>query len=50
MGSQISKDIQYTYTSLSDNEKDSLRNSTILITGACGFLGDYFLRFFQQMG
>jgi len=50
MDSQISKDIQYTYTSLSDNEKHSLRNSTILITGACGFLGYYFLRFFQQMG
>jgi UDP-glucuronate decarboxylase len=35
---------------ISDSEKNKLRNATVLITGACGFLGYYFLHFFKQIG
>jgi UDP-glucuronate decarboxylase len=47
---QLNEDIHYTYSKLSDREKNDLKNSTVLITGACGFLGYYFLHFFKQMG
>jgi UDP-glucuronate decarboxylase len=47
---QLYKDIQHTCTGLSPAEVDALKNATILITGACGFLGYYFLHFFKQTG
>ncbi|MDR1984198.1 MAG: NAD-dependent epimerase/dehydratase family protein [Prevotellaceae bacterium] len=47
---QLYKDIQHTYAGLSPAEKKALKNATILITGACGFLGYYFLHFFRQTG
>jgi UDP-glucuronate decarboxylase len=50
MNNQLYEDINYTYNKLSDKERNALKNSTILITGACGFLGYYFLRFFKQTG
>ncbi|MHB9292363.1 NAD-dependent epimerase/dehydratase family protein [Hollandina sp. SP2] len=50
MSNQLHKDIHYTYHKLSDKDRHALKNSTILVTGACGFLGYYFLHFFRQMG
>jgi UDP-glucuronate decarboxylase len=47
---QLCEDIQHTYSGLSSAEKQALKNATILITGACGFLGYYFLHFFKQVG
>jgi UDP-glucuronate decarboxylase len=49
-GNQLYEDVRYTYSKLSDREKDGLKDSTVLITGACGFLGYYFLHFFKQAG
>jgi len=49
IGPQLKKDILHTFTSLSEREKDILKNATILITGACGFLGYYFLHFFKYV-
>jgi UDP-glucuronate decarboxylase len=47
---QIKKDILHTHAALSKNEIEKLRGSVLLITGACGFLGYYFLRFFKELG
>jgi UDP-glucuronate decarboxylase len=47
---QLQKDILHTAAMLSREEKAKLQNAVILITGACGFLGYYFLRFFQHLG
>lgn len=41
-------DLEYTLNSLRDEEQKKLQNSTILITGCAGFLGYYYLRFFQR--
>ena len=49
MGEQLKSDISHTFSSLSQKEKDALKNAVILVTGACGFLGYYFLHFFEQM-
>ena len=48
------EDLQYIYNHLSDEEKLRLKDATILITGCGGFLGYYFMHFFeafeQQLG
>ena len=41
----LKKDLEYTFSKLSDKEKGKLFNSTILITGAAGFLGFYYVHF-----
>lgn len=41
-------DLDYTFNKLSSDEKEKLCNSTILITGFAGFIGYYFMRFFQH--
>ena len=42
----LAEDLDYTFSKLTDQEKEKLSNSTILITGCAGFLGYYYLRFF----
>lgn len=42
-----SEDMEYIYKHLSLEEKEKMRNSTILITGCAGFLGYYFMNFFE---
>lgn len=48
------EDLKYIYNHLSDREKTKLKDATILITGCGGFLGYYFMHFFeafeQQLG
>ncbi len=41
----ILEDLTRIYNGLSDNEKNKLSNSTILITGCAGFLGFYIINF-----
>jgi len=48
IASQLNKDIIHTLSALSCDEKSKLKDAIILITGACGFLGYYFMHFFQQ--
>ena len=50
IGSQFKKDILHTRASLSNAEAEKLKGAVILITGACGFLGYYFLNFFKETG
>lgn len=45
---QLEKDLAYTYECLSEEEKNKLKNGTILITGCAGFLGFYFVHFFYH--
>jgi len=45
---QLKSDISHTFSGLSQRERDALKDAVILITGACGFLGYYFLHFFKQ--
>ena len=42
----LKKDLEYTYGKLTEIEKKKLSNSSILITGAAGFLGFYYAHFF----
>ena len=44
----MENDLQYTFSKLSDKEKDKLNGSKILITGCAGFLGYYYLKFFSR--
>ncbi|MBO4659706.1 MAG: NAD-dependent epimerase/dehydratase family protein [Prevotella sp.] len=44
----LSNDINYTLGKLSENERTRLKDSTVLITGCAGFLGYYFMHFFDQ--
>lgn len=44
----VSNDTQFIFDSLSDDEKNRLKGSVILITGCGGFLGYYFMHFFSQ--
>jgi len=51
LNTQLQQDLKYTYSKLSSDEREKLSGSTILITGAAGFLGYYlthFLAFFQD--
>lgn len=41
------EDMYYIYEHLSDEERGKFRDSTILITGCGGFLGYYFMNFFE---
>jgi len=47
---QLQNDILHTQMTLSKEETGKFKDSVILITGACGFLGYYFLNFFKQTG
>lgn len=47
MNNILESDLEYTYSHLSEKEKGKLANSTILITGCGGFLGQYHLSFFE---
>lgn len=42
------EDLEYIYDNLSESEKDKFKDSTILITGCGGFLGYYFMHFFEK--
>lgn len=42
------KDMEYIKSKLTKEEKDKFNNSTILITGCGGFLGYYFMNFFNK--
>ncbi len=44
----IQKDFDHTLNGLSMGEREKLQDSTILITGCGGFLGYYFMRFFNE--
>lgn len=41
-------DLDYTFHNLSNEEQEKLYGATILITGCGGFLGQYYLSFFQK--
>ena len=43
----LEKDFVHTYEGLTSQERERLSGSTILITGCGGFLGYYFMRFFN---
>ena len=43
----LKEDIDYTFNRLSDVERVKFKDSTILITGCGGFLGYYFMHFFD---
>ena len=42
------EDLKYIFENLSESEKDKFKDSTILITGCGGFLGYYFMHFFEK--
>jgi UDP-glucuronate decarboxylase len=42
----LAEDMEYIFKSLSEKEKDKLKNSKVLITGCAGFLGYYLMNFF----
>ena len=44
----MKEDLKYTLSKLSEEEKLKLKDSTILITGCAGFLGYYYLKFFNE--
>ncbi len=46
--SVLRKDFEHTLNGLSAVEREQLKDSTILITGCGGFLGYYFMRFFED--
>lgn len=45
MNTQLSNDLQHTYDSLTPSEREKLSGSSILLTGAAGFLGYYLTQF-----
>ena len=47
MSQILNEDLEYTLSRLTDTERHKLSGSTILLTGCSGFLGYYFLHFFQ---
>lgn len=42
------EDLKYIYDNLSGDEKEKFKDSTVLITGCGGFLGYYFMHFFDE--
>lgn len=54
MNKQLREDLDYTYEKLSQEEREQLCGSTILLTGGAGFLGFYLMQFFcrfrQELG
>jgi len=47
MNSILKEDIEYIYINL-EKERAKFKNSNVFITGCCGFLGYYFLHFFNK--
>ena len=50
MNSILERDLDYSFHNLSSEELRKLYGTTILITGCGGFLGQYYLSFFQKYG
>jgi UDP-glucuronate decarboxylase len=46
----LKEDIRHTMRALNREELRKLKGASLLITGACGFLGYYLLSFFQESG
>ena len=46
----LNEDLEYVWNALSLEEKGKLTNSTILLTGCGGFLGQFYLAFFEKSG
>ena len=44
----LEKDLKHTYDKLSEEERSRLHGSTILMTGCAGFIGYYYMKFFQK--
>ena len=44
----LNEDLEYVWNALSLEEKGKLTNSTILLTGCGGFLGQFYLAFFEK--
>ena len=44
----LAKDFEHTFAGLTIEERGKLKGATILVTGCGGFLGYYFMRFFQS--
>lgn len=44
----LEQDLQYTYDKLSVVERERLQESTLLLTGCAGFIGYYYMKFFQR--
>lgn len=42
------EDLKYIFDNLSDEEKEKFKDTTIVITGCGGFLGYYFMHFFEK--
>lgn len=47
MNKQLHEDLKYTFDKLSNEEKDKLCGTSILITGGAGFLGFYMMHFLE---
>lgn len=47
-GKQLSADLEHTLTELSAEERDRLQGATVLMTGCAGFIGYYYMQFFQR--
>ena len=48
MSNILTQDIEHTFAGLSLDEKRKFKDATILITGCGGFLGYFFMNFFQE--
>lgn len=48
--SVLKDDFNHTYNGLAPEEREKLNGATLLITGCGGFLGYYFMHFFQDKG
>ena len=46
MNSIVKEDVEYIYNNVGKN-LEKFKNSNVFITGCCGFLGYYFLHFFN---
>jgi UDP-glucuronate decarboxylase len=46
----LKEDMDYIYNKLTGEEKEKFKNSRVLITGCGGFLGYYFMHFFNTYG
>ena len=50
MNTILNEDLEYVWNKLSADEKSKLSNSTILLTGCGGFLGQFYLSLFDKYG
>lgn len=46
----LNEDMDYIFDKLSNQEKSKFKDSTVLVTGCGGFLGYYFMHFFNSKG